>query len=258
MSNSLQTILSFSFVLFFLFTHEISGRSIQNTFDIQIQPSKYNVDAISKLKIQNTCQTISDCSEGALECQNVGDISYCVYPDYVCTNAETCYPVQQKNDINAVVSQPNHNGSTFELIQNNSNEKYVLNSCFDIDNNENEKTNAKGIKGNCIVSVCSNDGECLSNECVSGQCPMNLNTPTFYCNAGTTEYKCRKLVDTKCQDGKKNCSTTSSSNELKYVFISVITLAAIVVIAAALMTYYKKAKPIDESNIKSVSSVVYK
>ncbi|OUM58246.1 hypothetical protein PIROE2DRAFT_16538 [Piromyces sp. E2] len=172
-----------------------------------------------------------------------------------------------------MITPSGHHESTnyFELVQNNnSNEKYILKSCFDFDNSKNKSehdsdsvsVNDKDqptVKNTCTVSVCSSDGECLSNECVSGHCPMNLDTPTFYCNAGTTEYKCRKLTgDTSCQNNDMDCSTSRDANEFKYIYISAITITAIVILAVAINLYYKKSKPIDESNIKNVSSVILK
>jgi len=91
---------------------------------------------------KSECQTLMDCSPGALECKKDimnESVSHCIYPD-------------------------NLNEVSFSDIK------------ISVNNTENELSNLNNTTN--TTNVCTKDEECTSNKCVSGQCQIELN-PSF-------------------------------------------------------------------------------
>jgi len=83
--------------LLFLLSHLVYGEELSNISDLT-PAGNYTQEALSSLQIKISCQTLTDCSEDAIECRKEanGSNSVCIYPDYLCTDAQKCYLINEK------------------------------------------------------------------------------------------------------------------------------------------------------------------
>lgn len=156
------------------------GKSFYNSNDFTLA-TNYTLDTIKSFNIKTACQTLSDCSEDALECRkDNNNKSYCVYPEYLCSNAETCY-----------------------LVNNHTlaNDTSFINSL-----------NA--------TSECTQDEECPSNKCTSGQCQVSIDSAVMYCQTtntvdkDNTTYQCGKIIGDHCETNS-DCITSNCDSNTK-------------------------------------------
>ncbi|OUM58245.1 hypothetical protein PIROE2DRAFT_64552 [Piromyces sp. E2] len=131
--------------------------------------------------IKGTCQTLSDCSDDALECKidsNNGNKSYCIYPEYICSSNEGCY---QMNN-------------------------YTINNDTSIINSLN------------VTAECTKDEECPSRQCASGQCQVNVDSLIMYCRTvdhlDSIVYQCGKLISDHCES-HSDCITSNCDSNTK-------------------------------------------
>jgi len=196
-----------------------------NTTDIVF--SNYSVVSLSSLEIKTTCNTLADCSENAIECKNNGTNttnSYCVYPNYICSNAESCYKINVENTLNKDL-----------LIEQNYN-KNIFN--------------------------CTYDDECQSNQCVSGQCLITSNSTIFYCNIEDTNFKCVNLIGEKCSsdadcitsncdENSKTCikkeETPKKTSTTIYVVIIISIVVGFIMFLIILWAFYECFQYMDEN-----------
>jgi len=225
-------ILTFEAAVLFLLCNIVYCENFFNT--TVITSSKYTVESLTKMEIKTVCKTLDDCSENALECKFYGTNktnSYCVYPDYICSNAETCYQVNADN---------------------------VLNKDLILERNYNEN-----------IFNCTYDHECQSNQCVSGQCLINTNSTISYCNIDdkegeNTRFKCASLIDEKC-DSNDDCITSAcdpitktcikkrdedSSKKIStttYVVIGIGIICGFIIFIIVIWVFYESFQYLDQN-----------
>jgi hypothetical protein len=141
-----QTSVLLKTALFWLNCNSVFG---QNPF----MNSGLTID--NKTAQNSECQTISDCSAGAVECRKDimnESVSHCIYPDSL---NDVLF-----NDIDVPVinHQSTVNDTTVELP------------------NVGNTTTTTTTNTTATTTTCTKDEECPSNKCVSGQCQIDLNS----------------------------------------------------------------------------------
>ncbi|KAG4094703.1 hypothetical protein H8356DRAFT_1691533 [Neocallimastix lanati (nom. inval.)] len=204
-----QNSILYRIILFFILLNLISGKSIFENSKFT-PASNITLSSIKNVEIKTSCQSISDCSEGALECRkdNNGNNSICIYPEYICSNAETCYLLDKSID--------------------------------------------KTIFDNTTPVSCTSNDECISNQCTSGQCQVNLNSPNVLCTVDNSKYQCNKLTGeekvsnkTSEKQEEKN-DDSSSSNITLYIIIGIGIIVGAVIIGIVIRVCYESAQYLEE------------
>jgi len=261
-------------ILFFLYINSTYDNNTLNSENYKILPSNYTLDALVHIEVKYSCQTILDCSEGALECRkDNNNKSYCIYPAYVCINDEECYLLKKtisanSNDTNIVDNtiQYDNNDNNKELNQiykDESSKLFINNGNIDKNNNNNNNNNNN-------IKDCSSDEDCNTNKCVLGKCQINIEALSYYCNNENTRYLCRKIKDLTNEEkiyfNNENCSLLLSSSssssfslkELKYLLISAISISAIILLMVSLWIFNAKSKPlVDTTDPEDFSVVIF-
>jgi len=206
-----QNSITFKIILFFLALNLSFGKNIFEASDFT-PATNTTLNLIKNAQVKTTCQSISDCSEGAIECKkdSNGNNSYCIYPEYICSNAENCYIL----------------GKTIDK------ESFVYSN-------------------NNIVNCTSND-ECISNQCISGQCQVNLNSPNVLCSVDNDKYQCNKLtgesqVNNLTEKKEKKEEENSSSNITLYVVIAIGIIVGAVIFGIVITVCYESAQYMEEN-----------
>jgi len=206
----LQTSVLLKTTLFWLNCHYVFGQDqFPNNLDITVQNN-------------GECQTIEDCSAGALECRKDimnESISHCIYPDNL-------------NDVpfNDIIVPGNDtiNENPTNVFGDINNTTTTANTC----NSDEECPSKKCISGQCQIELntlpmnstilndtvisqnntlslnCTSNEDCPSHNCVSGQCQMDLEQAALnICNADHPGSICGKLEGEKCEKDS-DCMTS--------------------------------------------------
>ncbi|OUM58243.1 hypothetical protein PIROE2DRAFT_16534 [Piromyces sp. E2] len=229
--NSLLKIALIKISFIFILSNVVYGEALFNTSNLTLA-GNYTQGAITGLQVKTSCQALTDCSEDALECrkETTSNNSFCVYPEYLCTNSQTCYLINEKNFPKDSLLQSQNNATTTYSCAGN---------------------------------------ECLQNQCTSGQCQINLDSTVTYCSVEGTGYKCRQLIGEKCSVDddcltstcdqnshvcmakKKNSNDNekeSSSNKVTlYVCIGIGIVVGVFIITIFVMICIRHAKDVEEN-----------
>jgi len=209
-----QNSILYRIILLFILMNLISGKSIFENSNFT-PATNITLNSIKNIEIKTSCQSISDCSEGVLECRkgNNGNNSICIYPEYICSNAENCYLLDKSID-----------KTIFDYTKNNS------------------------------TTTCTSNDECITNQCTSGQCQVNVNSPNVLCTVDNSKYQCNKLTGEKQvsnktsekQEENKN-DNSSSSNITLYFIIGIGIIVGAVIIGIVIRVCYESAQYLDEN-----------
>ncbi|ORX56101.1 hypothetical protein BCR36DRAFT_581245 [Piromyces finnis] len=181
--------------IIFILCSLVYGETIINLSDLTLAQN-YTQDKITSLSIKTLCETLTDCSKEALECRkdSNGINSSCVYPEYLCTDAQTCYLVKN-NSINKDSLLEQNNNITINCSGKECSQNQCINGQCSINNNSTFSfcsiENTKYQCGKLIGEKCTSDNECLSSTC---------DTPTMTCID-------KKALDNNNQPEKSNKTT---------------------------------------------------
>ncbi|KAG4098010.1 hypothetical protein H8356DRAFT_1674862 [Neocallimastix lanati (nom. inval.)] len=171
---------------------------------------------------KSECQTIMDCSLGALECRKDimnESISHCIYPDNLNEVSFNNIKIPVNNTENELLNLGNTTITTnTTTIECTKNEECTSNKCVSgqcqIELNpffiNSTVLNDDIISNNNTISLnCTTNEECPSHSCVSGQCQTNLEHAVLdICNTDQADSICgNKLEGEKCKKDSE-CMTS--------------------------------------------------